>query len=103
MRYKHNFEKMIAEINKTKISNLLQNNYDGCLGSKLITAFTKIFQESRYPGIPLSSCLEFPIPGYKGMYLDPINSSGLVKFSFQLGRSLMEYVKRYFQVEIKKE
>ncbi len=95
----HDIRKMVKKTKNKQIENLINKSYDGYKGTKLLKSFRKILEESRYP-VPKSLSYNFPDKKHKGIYWQPIFSSGLAKFCYALGRQILKCLNQEFSINI---
>lgn len=96
----HNLECMVNKIKKgisdQKLENMINQNFDGYTGNRLIEVMQAAYLECRYPG--LSHIHEkFPIKGF-----DLICSTGIQKFCFAFTCKIMIHIKGKFNISIPK-
>lgn len=109
---RHDVKKMVKEIKEHigqgKVQRLLDQKYDvidenvGLTGAIILQAIEKSYLECRYP-VPNPFYRQFPVSkrigSYKA-YWDPVNSSGLHEFCYELGRVILTDLKDKFGIEI---
>ena len=95
-------------IGQGKVQLLLDKKYDvidkkfDLTGLKVLKAIEASYFECRYP-VPNPFYRKFPVSKLKGSYKaywDPVNSSGLHEFCYELGRVILTDLKVKFDIEI---
>jgi hypothetical protein len=99
----HNLSDIISEIQRRKLSGgigkLLSRKFDGFSGADFIKILESAYLECRYP-IPDRSYRRFPIQGKKGVFNDPVYSSGLPKFCYAVAIEILGYIRDDFAIEV---
>ena len=111
-KWNHNVTGLVEEIKEHigqgKVQLLLEKKYDVIdknidhTGSKILQAIEASYLECRYPE-PNPFYRQFPVSKLKGSYeayWDPVNSSGLHEFCYELGREILTDLKAKFDIEI---
>lgn len=99
-RWKHSLKKMLKDIDAIvgshKVEDILSVSFDGFTGRQFVKVIEKGYMESRYPTAnPVYR--HFPIKGTKGgtkLFWDPLESSGLHKFTYRLSKEILLYLKK---------
>ena len=102
-KFGHSLKKIIKSIieksSDDAIKKIIDGEYDSYKGQDLLTCLEKAYSECRYP-VPNPIHLRFPIKGTRRITRDPINSSGLDKFTRCLNRQVLLFIRRDFGVQI---
>jgi len=101
--YSHNIRDLINAITEStpEVLELLGKNYDSFSGGDFVKVLSSGYEECRYP-VPKSICESYPIKGADGAYWDPLASSGLEKFAFDLIAIVFRKIKNDYGLEISK-
>lgn len=101
---RHGLGEMLKEIDRliggNKISKLINADYDGYAGKRIVIVLEAAYFESRYP-MPESISKKFPIKGTNLCWY-PLLSSGLSKFAYAVGRELLYVLKSKDSIGIPK-
>lgn len=99
----HNLSDIISEIQKRKssgiIGTLLSKNFDGFSGADFTKSLESVYLECRYP-IPDPIYRNFSIQGKKGMFMNPVYSSGLPKFCYAVATEILGYIRDDFDIKV---
>lgn len=103
INFGHNLSDIIENIQKRKpsgkIAALRSKNFDGFSGSDLIKTLESVYLECRYP-VPEPIYKKFPIKDNKGMFDNPVHSSGLSKFCYAMAREMLGYIRDDFSIKV---
>lgn len=99
----HKLSTVIQDIQQRKpsgnITQLLSEDFDGFSGTDFVKTLESVYLECRYP-VPEPVSKQFPIPGQKGMFRDPVYSSGLAKFCYATAREILTYISDDFSIKV---
>ena len=101
--YSHNIRNLINAITESipEVLELLGKNYDSFSGDDFVKVLSSGYEECRYP-VPKSICESYPIKGSDGACWDPLVSSGLEKFTFDLIAIIFRRIKKDYGLETPK-
>ncbi|OGW80451.1 MAG: hypothetical protein A3C47_05610 [Omnitrophica bacterium RIFCSPHIGHO2_02_FULL_51_18] len=101
--HSHNIRNLINAITGSipEVLDLLGKNYDSFSGGDFVKVLSSGYEECRYP-VPRSICESYPIKGADDAYWDPLASSGLEKFAFDLIAIVFRKIKNDYGLEISK-
>jgi hypothetical protein len=98
-RWSHSLKKMLKDIGPmiggNTVNNILSARFDGFTGKQFRNVVERGYMESRYPAAnPVYR--QFPVRNSHGdhkLFLDPLGSSGLHKFAYQLSQEILLHLK----------
>ncbi|MCQ9206433.1 MAG: hypothetical protein NG740_00910 [Omnitrophica bacterium] len=87
------------ELNKDiEIASTFKQDFDGYKGEQLVDVLEAAYNESRYP-VSSSISSKYPMSGTE-LFLNPLRSSGIAKFSYSIGRQILLALKNKYTVGI---
>ncbi len=100
-KWGHSIKRMLDETSKLlkndEIKKVKESNYDGYIGSDLVKAIEAGYMESRYPVYrPIYE--QFKIKGVD-LYQNPLESSGIKKFIYEICRTILVQLKTEIDLE----
>lgn len=101
----HDLRKMLTDVDRlnkeNKIESLLVQNFDSYTGNQLVDVLEAAYNESRYP-VSKSISSKYPIGGTE-LFLNPLRSSGISKFSYTVAREILLSLKNRYTIGISRK
>jgi len=94
--FSHKIGDIILEIEQRKpsgtIGTILSRTFEGIAGATIVEILPSVYLECRYP-VPDPIYRKFPIPGKKGMFIDPVGATGLRSFCYAIALEILAYIR----------